>query len=350
MFLILTASSYAKEEPLMSSSRYSVAKEQQEGMTVYILSDQQSNCKAKIVPEFGNNCYSYSFNVEGEEIDIIDSPPDLTALKNRASGYGNPILFPFPNRIREGKFKFEGQHYQFDVLRPGANSIHGMVLDRTWKAEDASATDGDGARLVSSIKCADFPDAIRQYPFPFKLTVTYTLKDGILSMSARMENLGERNMPVGYGIHPYFCAPLSKSSDPKNCKIIVPARKYWELEDFLPTGRILEAEGKYNLRNGASASEIKFDDVFTDLVMSDEVSRCIIDDQDASMRMILESGSIFREMVVYTPPNRPAVCFEPYTCPTDAINLEEKGISAGIIVLKPGESVSGTVKIIFETY
>ncbi len=339
-----------KEELTMPSSRYSVTKDEQEGMSVYILKDQESGCEARVVPEFGSNCFRYGFNVDGEWIDVLDSPPRLAVLKERASGYGIPILFPFPNRIREGKFTFEGQEYQFDVPRPGANSIHGLVINRPWKVEKAEATDEDGAQLVSSINSPDFPDIIRQYPFPFDLRVTYMLKDGVLSMVAEMKNLGQSNMPMGYGIHPYFRAPLSRSSSPQECQIKVPARKYWELEDFLPTGRILEASGKYSLDDGVSMADVQFDDVFTDLIVIDGVSRCVVDDEKARMRMVLESDAIFREMVVYTPPGRPAVCFEPYTCPTDAINLHQRGVDAGVIVLKPGESVSGTVKIIFERY
>jgi aldose 1-epimerase len=112
------ALSSEKEELTVPSSRYSVVKDEQEGMTIYVLKDHKSGCEAKIVPEFGNNCFSYNFNVEGEQIDILDPPPSLAVLKRRASGYGIPILFPFPNRIREGKFTFEGQDYQFDVPRP----------------------------------------------------------------------------------------------------------------------------------------------------------------------------------------------------------------------------------------
>ena len=60
----------------------------------------------------------------------------------------------------------------------------------------------------------------------------------------------------------------------------------------------------------------------------------------------MESDAIFRELVVYTPPGRDAICFEPYTCPTDAINLEAKGIPAGIIVLSPKETFFATVRIL----
>ena len=42
-------------------------------------------------------------------------------------------------------------------------------------------------------------------------------------------------------------------------------------------------------------------------------------------------------MVVFTPPHRQAFCVEPYTCVTDAINLQQQGIDAGLIVLQPGQ-------------
>ncbi len=339
-----------EEELVMPSSRYSVVKGEQEKMTVYVLRDRRAGCEARIAPQLGNSCFSYMFDVNGKQIDVLEPIPSLAALRERPSGYGVPILFPFPNRIREGRFTFEGQDYQFDVPEPEGNSIHGLVLDRPWKVEEAEATDEDGARLVSSIKASDFPDIIRQYPFPFSLRVTYTLRDGVLSLVADMKNLGQRNMPIGFGIHPYFSVPLSEFSNPQDCQIKVPARKYWELEDFLPTGKILDVLDKYDLKGGVSAADIRFDDVFTNLIITDDVSRCAVDDKKARMRMILESDSIFREMVVYTPPGRPAVCFEPYTCPTDAINLHQRGMDVGIIVLRPGESVSMSVRIIFERY
>jgi aldose 1-epimerase len=36
---------------------------------------------------------------------------------------------------------------------------------------------------------------------------------------------------------------------------------------------------------------------------------------------------------------------EPYTCVTDAINLEQQGVDAGLLVLQPGQSWSGVVEL-----
>ncbi len=50
--------------------------------------------------------------------------------------------------------------------------------------------------------------------------------------------------------------------------------------------------------------------------------------------------------VFFAPDSRPVVCFEPYTCTTDAVNLQAGGIDAGLSVLKLGESLSGTMRFI----
>ena len=53
--------------------------------------------------------------------------------------------------------------------------------------------------------------------------------------------------------------------------------------------------------------------------------------------MALLCSEDFREMVVYTPGHRQAFCVEPYTCTTDAINLQAQGLEAGWRVLAPGQ-------------
>ena len=53
----------------------------------------------------------------------------------------------------------------------------------------------------------------------------------------------------------------------------------------------------------------------------------------------------FREMVVFNPAHRQAFCIEPYTCTTDAANLQAKGLDAGWLVLQPGESWSAVVEM-----
>ena len=318
--------------------------EHSHGYDIYSI-EQQGKAVAEIVPELGNNCYAFRVSDGNFWYPVIDSPPDLETLEQRPTAYGNPILFPFPNRIRNGKWEFEGKSYQFDKQPESPTTIHGLLLNLPYNVDKHTA-DGNGATLVCSLKSDDFPDVIRQYPFPFKIEITYTIKDAVLTMDVKIKNTGENNMPMGFGIHPYFRVDISAKADASKAVISVPANKYWELDDVLvPTGKQLDVEGTLDLRYGQPFEKLKLDHVFTDVNLVGSVSRCSIENKDTGHGMIMESDAQFRELVVYTPPDRDAICFEPYTCPTDAINLEAKGIPAGVIVLAPDETFSATVRI-----
>ena len=317
---------------------------------------------ARIVPELGNNCYIFKVADGDTWMDVIESPPDLATLQERPTAYGNPILFPFPNRIRGGTFTFEGETCQFDKPPESPTSIHGLLLNQPYQVESCIAGK-DSAILACSLDTRDFPDIGRQYPFPFKIQITYTLSPGsptkgapdsstetptlCLKIDVSITNTGERNMPMGFGIHPYFHTLLAPDSAATQAMITVPVAKYWELDEALvPTGQTFPVSGALDLRNGQPFAQTELDHVFTDVQLTDGVSRCIINNRDTGRGMILESDAQFRELVVYTPPGRPSICFEPYTCPTDAINLEAKGIPAGVIVLSPDETFSATVRMI----
>ena len=48
------------------------------------------------------------------------------------------------------------------------------------------------------------------------------------------------------------------------------------------------------------------------------------------------------------PPHRQAVCLEPYTCVTDAVNLQQNGVAAGWKVLPPGERWQADLELAVE--
>ncbi len=347
LFLLSTILTNADREETMAHTTYSVRVKTVEGFQVYYI-QQDGKAVAEVVPALGNNCYAFKVAAGDKWLNIIDPPPDLATLAARPTAYGNPILFPFPNRIRNGTWQFEGETYQFDKAPESPTTIHGLLLNLPYQVESHGA-DENRAVLVCSLNSQDFPDVSRQYPFPFRIEITYTLKDAVLTMRIAIKNTGDRNMPMGFGIHPYFSVDLGTEAKAAEAVITVPAAKYWELDEVLvPTGIQHNVTDTLDLRNGQPFAKLKLDHVFTDVQWVDGVSRCLIENRDTGYGMVMEADAQFRELVVYTPPNRDAICFEPYTCPTDAINLEARGIPAGITVLAPDETFSGTVRMMLQ--
>ncbi len=200
--------------------RYSVQSAIRDGVEVFTLRET-GTVYAEVVPTWGNNCFAFHAQQP------ILEPVPFEEFHPRPTSYGIPILFPFPNRIRDGVLHFRGQRYEVNPNR------HGFVRDKRWTVVGTGASDEEGAWLTSHIEANEYPEEIlKQFPFPFRLTVTYRLKDSALDMDTEAQNTGEQEMPMGFGIHPYFRRPAQGT-------IYVPARKRWELMDSLPTGNLL---------------------------------------------------------------------------------------------------------------
>ena len=87
---------------------------------------------------------------------------------------------------------------------------------------------------------------------------------------------------------------------------------------------------------------MNLDDIFTRVEAdADGLARCVISDDAVGMETVVEfSPERLPHVVVYTPPApRRAVCVEPNSCPTDAFNLQARGIVSDVIVLGAGEVV-----------
>ncbi|MEO8501289.1 MAG: aldose 1-epimerase, partial [Vicinamibacteria bacterium] len=198
-------------------------------MEVFLL-QEGSHARAAVAPALGNNCFV--FETDRPVLEAVAWPDFL----KKPTSYGIPLLFPFPNRIRDGAFLFQGERFPIDPPR------HGFVRDKAWRVLDTGASNLDGAWIRSAIKAADYPrEILEQFPFPFTLEVTYRVRNGGLEIDVVAENTGERNMPTGFGIHPYFRRP-------ERGALMVPATKRWELADSLPTGKLLPLEGSFDLR------------------------------------------------------------------------------------------------------
>jgi len=310
--------------------KYSVTSEARRDVEIFTLREAE-RAHAEIAPSLGNNCFVFRAPEPVLEHVTFDQ------FYERPTSYGIPVLFPFPNRIRDGEFSFGGERFKVDPPR------HGFVRDKAWKILDSGASESEGAWLCCVLDANNYAEQIlRQFPFPFKLQVTYRLRDGRLEMETTARNTGERDMPLGFGIHPYFHCDKAQSL------IQVPASKRWELMDSLPTGKLLDVERPYDLRRFQELADLTLDDIYTGVIAdADGLARCFLKNDASRMQTVVEFNvRQFPNIVIYTPPApRQAVCIEPNTCPTDAFNLHERGIESNVIALGAGASADFKVSI-----
>jgi aldose 1-epimerase len=318
-----------------------------------VLIDEMAPARVWIDPAAGNNVYRFQVQPAGatEPVDVLVPPAPAAGAAGGTTGYaaGNPILFPFPNRVQGGTFTFDGQTYRLPVNEVArGNHIHGLVATATWTVEETGAEPAAGAWLRAAIALDAVPAIAAVYPFACRLTVTTRLREGCLIQEIAAVNTGDRRLPMGFGTHPWFPA-VHAGGRREAAEVRVPGRRYWRLESLLPTGETVPVDAdpaKFDLRDWHALDGNAYDDVFTDLVRRpDGWSEAGIRYRESGLQLIVEASPAFREWVIYAPLERPVVCLEPYTGTTNAVNLQPRGVDAGLVVLDPGASWTGVIRM-----
>lgn len=116
-----------------------------------------------------------------------------------------PLLFPLVGETKDRKIKVDGRI--FDIPRHGFARTSRFALVTAEKA-----------RCVWRLDASDATR--RQYPFEFRLDVTYRIDGGALHMTAEVMNRGDRAMPASFGYHPALRWPLP-SGAPREAHEIV---------------------------------------------------------------------------------------------------------------------------------
>lgn len=282
---------------------------------------------ARIQVTLGFNLFDWQ--LAGEP--LLWSQPGFETGAERPSGSGIPILFPFPGRIADGIFDWQGEQYKVDSDDGRGNAIHGFVHTRAWTATQLSDNSVRGVFRASEVD----ETILDQWPADFELTVDYTLEDRALISKFTMRSF-ESPLPSGLGLHPYFRIPLSGSTP---VELKAPLVERWPLENMNPTGQRESVE--LDFAGGIAVNNLEFDDVFTcdeipiaDGGQSGRFMALLTLDQ---RRLVVEYDRDFRFCVLYTPPHREAICIEPYSCVPNAIRQTEQPArdAYGLRVLAP---------------
>lgn len=270
---------------------------------------------------------------DGQQTEIITG---YTGAQQKIGGQGD-VLIPFPGRIHDGRYSFAGQTHQMAANdKDGPNAIHGFLRLAHWEIEEQTQSQ---VTFATTIK----PDDYQGYPFALHVAVTYLLDKRGLTCRVTIENTGEQAAPVGAGFHPYFTV----GSDVIDDNLLhVPMAEILELEQLIPTGRVLPVESTaYDFRQPRPIGDTQLNTCYlSPLRDPDGLLRLRLASADTSRAVTIWLDSTFNYVVLFSgdglpaPHPRRALAIEPMTCGADAFNHSEWGL----IVLNPGESFTGT--------
>ena len=314
-------------------------------MSVVQISDAQSGSHAGIAVDIGCNCFRFVARQDNIELDVIDAADGFEFGAHPPSHNGIPILFPFPNRIRSGKYSWDGKDYELPESRVSydgsGNAVHGFCLDRPWRIVEQAES---GLTAVFRIS-EDAPQRAALWPADAELSVRYSVTGSVLRAEFTVRNPDDKPLPWGLGTHAYFRLPLGGASA-EQCTVFAPVIQSRELQDCLPTGTTTDMPVNARLQQCPNYGSLKLDNAFTGMQLTaDGHIETILADPDSGHKVIQRFSADFQELIAFTPPWTSAVCLEPYTCTTDAINLQQQGIDAGLRILQPGESWTGFIEV-----
>ena len=314
-------------------------------MSIVDISNEQGS-HARIAVDQGFNCFSFSaVTANGHRVEVLSSAEAFEAGGHPSSRSGIPLLFPYPNRIAGGRYSWDGIDYQLSPERVPfdntGNAIHGFCIDRSWRVVEQTQS-----AVTAVFKTSlDAPERLSLWPTDGEIELTYQLNGACLLSIIRIRNPSDVPMPWGFGTHAYFKLPLGSNSTADQCTVYAPVSRVWELNQCLPSGKTRPASIAANLSLSPAFGGLKLDDVYTEIGSENGSVVCRITDPEAKLMVEQRCSTDFREIVAFTPPWTSAVCLEPYTCLTNAINLQQRGIDAGLRILPPGETWCGRIEI-----
>ena len=255
---------------------------------------------------------------------------DGFSIEEFAPGGRGQVLAPWPNRLGDGRYAYEGREGRAALDEPErGNAIHGLVRWLEWRRLSHSES-------AVALGCTLPPQPA--YPWLLEVRVDYSLGEQGMTVTTEATNHSEIPAPFGVGFHPYLTVGTPTVDD---SWLQIPARQRFVTNDRgLPVGKAELAGTEFDFADGRPIGSTKLDTAYTNLVPgADGRIVALLSTPDGDREISLWVDAAYRHLMVFTgdtlepPERRRSVAIEPMTCPPDAFR---SGID--LIRLEPGAS------------
>jgi aldose 1-epimerase len=285
----------------------------------------EAGVQRAVVVSVGGGLRSYS--VGGRE--LVDG---YGADQMCSSGRGQ-VLIPWPNRLQDGSYEFDGTRHQLSLNEPERrNAIHGLVRWVAW-----TATKRDPHRVVMEHVLHPQPG----YPFSLRLSIEYALSNRGLKVRTRATNVGKVPCPYGSGAHPYLRLGTATID---RLMLRVPGRTVLRADERgLPIGTQSVSGTEFDFQRPKQIGSTMLDHAFSDLERDQNgLARVELRDPDHGRQVSLWVDESYLYLMLFTGDHLPDVrrrslAVEPMTCPPNAFRTGN-----ALVRLEPGSSFTST--------
>ena len=249
---------------------------------------------------------------------IKQTGAELCSLKNNSNteyiwggnpeywGKHSPILFPIVGTIKNNFYSYNDAQYQL--------SRHGFAREMNFELIDKQENSA-----TFSLAASD--ETLKEYPFDFELHLIYTLENASLKIEYKVINKGKTKMPFSIGAHPAFDLAGNFENYSLEFENEDPLTFY-----LLENGLISNATEQLQLDNKQlHLNHTLFENDALVFKKIESKSITILENLKPILKV---SYSDFPDLGIWTPPNAPFICIEPWFGYSDTVatfgNIFEK--------------------------
>jgi aldose 1-epimerase len=242
-------------------------------------------------------------------------------------------LVPWPNRVQDGTWTWQGSTLQLSLTEPEQhNAIHGLVRWLPWfvlERKESSLT----------VACRSYPQP--GYPWEIEVSNSWSLSDDGVSVTTTIVNSSDTVAPVAAGFHPYITVGTPHIDEavltvPGDTRILTGAQQ-------IPSGREAVAGTPYDFRQARPIGDLKIDHTYTDLHRdADGLCRLRLEDP-VGRHVVVWVDQAYRYLELFTGDalpdanrRRQGLGVEPMSVPPNAMVTGES-----VVGLEPGAQWQG---------
>ena len=260
--------------------------------------------------------------------------------------YRGVTLAPWPNRVVDGRYTFEGVAQRLALTEPErGHALHGLAA---WLDYDAVDKGSDHVTLRTVIQ------AQTGYPWRVRIETRYALDATGLTQTVRATNESDANAPFGTGPHPYLVAGPGTVDE---WTFELPADQVLQVtaDRLSPTElRPVDADDpeRFDFRVARPIGDVEIDHAYTGLRRGEDGHAVVrvADATGAGVQMCWDAACGWvqvhtADLPAGQPGSRAGLAVEPMTCAPDAFNADRYPFDTGLQVIAPGDTVEASWRI-----